>query len=260
MSKKFNKRVVNTLKYVYKVGLLKSIFISMTMLVSGAEYEIKWRHRPVHLRKKTTDLFVFKQIFAYDQYGGKRLKELDNVKTIIDLGANIGLSPLYFKMQYPNARIIALEPEKKNYDLLVKNVSGLTDVHCLNNAIWNVNTNLGIYNIGLGEYGFVVNEQNESKVGNVRAVTMDEIIERFQIKTIDVLKIDIEGSEKELFSGNCESWLPKVRSIVIELHDWFRPGCAASFFRAISMYDYTMNFKGENISIIFKHEQTPVMA
>lgn len=258
VSKKFNKRVVNTLKYVYKVGILKSIAIGMTMLVSGAEYEVKWKNRSIFLRKHTTDLFVFKQVFAFDQYSTKRLKGVDNVKTIVDLGANIGLSALYFKQQYPNARVIAVEPEKKNFDLLVKNVSGLSDVYCLNNAIWNQATNLGIYDIGLGEYGFVVNEQNDSKVGNVKALTMDEIIEKFQIKTIDVLKIDIEGSEKELFSGDCETWLPKVRSIVIEIHDWFRPGCAAAFFRAISKYDYTMAFKGENISIIFNKQETPV--
>ena len=254
--KKFNKKVLNTFRYVYKVGILKSIAIGMTILVSGAEYEVKWKHRPVHLRRATTDFHVFQQIFVFEQYNARRLKGLDEVSTIIDLGSNIGLSPLYFKMNYPNARVIAVEPEKKNFNILVKNVAGLSDVYCLNNAIWNKPANLGIYDIGLGEYGFVMGEESKNETGNVKAITMDEIIEKFQVKTIDILKIDIEGSEKELFSGNYESWLPKVRSIIIELHDWFRPGCAASFFKAISMFDYTMSFKGENISIVFNHQKT----
>ena len=249
--KKFNKKVVNAFRYIYKVGILKTIAIGMAILASGAEVEIKWKNRHVQFRKGTTDFMVFKQVMVFGQYDVKALNSLKGVNTIVDLGANIGLSALHFKMKYPDATIIAVEPEKKNFDILEKNVSGLSNVYCLNNAIWNSHKNLGIYDIGLGEYGFVVNEENDKEIGAVTSLTINEIMGKFQVDKIDILKIDIEGSEKELFEKNYETWLPKVRSIVIELHDWFRPGCAASFFRAISPYEYNMSFKGENVTIVF---------
>jgi hypothetical protein len=80
---------------------------------------------------------------------------------------------------------------------------------------------------------------------------MDDIINRYNIQTIDILKIDIEGAEKELFTYNYESWLPKVRCIVIELHDTFRPGCATAFFKAISSREFDIFCKGEDIIITF---------
>jgi len=250
-NKRFKKDFVNTLRYVYKVGILKSLAISMTMLASGAEFEVKWKHRNVTMRKASTDFTVFQQVCVFGQYNIKPT-QLENVETIVDLGANIGLSAVYFKNKYPNATVIAVEAEKSNYEVLVKNVIGLPDVHPLHNAIWSHNKNLGIHSTGYGEYGFIVNENEENEVESVKAITMDDIIEKYQLKKIDILKIDIEGSEKELFSGNFQSWLPKVRCIVIELHDWFKPGCASAFFKAISRFEYSMSFKGENVTIIFE--------
>jgi FkbM family methyltransferase len=228
------------------------------MMASGAEeVEVKWKHRNVTLRKSTTDIHVFKQVCVFNQYQIKP-GQVENVETVVDLGANIGLSALYFKQKYPNATVIAVEPEKKNYDVMVKNVAGLSNVHCLQNAIWSTNRNLGIHETSYGEYGFVVNDEKDNEIESVKAVTMDDIIANYHLAKIDILKIDIEGSEKELFSGNYTSWLSMVRCIVIELHDWFKPGCASAFFKAISSFEYTMSFKGENVTIIFQNRDKEV--
>jgi FkbM family methyltransferase len=224
------------------------------MAASGTEeVEIKWKHRNVTLRKSTTDIHVFKQVCVFNQYNIKG--QLGNVETVVDLGANIGLSALYFKSKYPNATVIAVEAEKNNYDVMLKNVTGLPEVHCLHNAIWSSSKSLNIHQTSYGEYGFVVNDEKEDEFESVKAITMDDLIEKYQLKKIDILKIDIEGSEKELFSGNYAAWLPLVRCIVIELHDWFKPGCASAFFKAISQYEYSMSFKGENITIIFEDRE-----
>jgi len=92
----------------------------------------------------------------------------------------------------------------------------------------------------------------------VPAITMTEIIDKYNIQRIDILKIDIEGAEKELFSYNYESWLPKVRCIVIELHDLYRPGCATAFFKAISNRQFNMFCKGEDIVITFNEQNKEV--
>mgnify|MGYP000361339186 CR=1 FL=1 len=54
----------------------------------------------------------------------------------------------------------------------------------------------------------------------------------------DLLKIDIEGAEKELFSENTDYWLGKVNMIIIELHDWMRKDCSKNFYSAIKKYKY----------------------
>jgi hypothetical protein len=80
---------------------------------------------------------------------------------------------------------------------------------------------------------------------------MDDLVNMYNLETIDILKIDIEGAEKELFTYNYENWLQKVRCIVIELHDLYRPGCATAFFKAISSREFSIFCKGEDIVITF---------
>ncbi|NII27396.1 FkbM family methyltransferase [Pseudoflavitalea sp. X16] len=246
---KFNKQVVTTLRFIYRMGLIKTLLLSISIFAAAEEYKARWKGRHVHLRKGTTDFCVFRQVLAFEQYNIKALKP-ERVNVIVDLGANIGLSVIYFKNRYPQAQIIAVEPEKANYDLLVKNVAGLPAVHCMNNAIWHSHKNLGVFDNGGGAYSYQVKEESKEEKAVVQSVTINDIIEIYQLRKIDLLKIDIEGSEKELFSDNY-AWLHKVGCIVIEVHDWFRPGCAAAFFRAISNMDYTLSFKGENITILF---------
>ena len=69
----------------------------------------------------------------------------------------------------------------------------------------------------------------------------------YNFPKIDILKLDIEGSEKELFETNFEDWLPKTKILIIELHDAMKTGCSKSVFNAISKYDFSFSIKGENI-------------
>ena len=248
----FNKRFANTLRFIYRVGLIKALLLGIAIFAAAEEYKIKWKGRHIHLRKATTDFCVYRQVLVFEQYKIKGLKP-ENVKVIIDLGANIGLSAIYFIDRYPHAQIIAVEPEKANYDLMARNVDDLPGIHCMHNAVWNAHKSLGVFDSGSGEYGYQVKEESTEEKSVIQSVTINDIIEKYQLQKIDLLKIDIEGSEKELFSDNYSTWLHKVGCIVIEVHDWFRPGCAAAFFRAISGRDYTLSFKGENITILFEN-------
>ncbi len=251
--------VVNTLRFTYRFGLIKALLLFVTVFAAAEEYKVKWKGRTVHIRKGTTDFCVFRQVMVFEQYRIKKLPK-EEVKVIVDLGSNIGLSVLYFKAQYPDAQVIAVEPDKENFELMMKNVGRLPGVHCLNNAIWNSSKLLGLYDSGGGEYSYLVKEESQQEKAAIRSITINDIIDRYKLSEIDLLKIDIEGSEKELFSGNYQSWLPKVNCIVIEVHDWFRPGCAAAFFRAISDREYTFSFHGENITIVFDKTPEPVTA
>lgn len=63
---------------------------------------------------------------------------------------------------------------------------------------------------------------------------------------IDVLKIDIEGSEIEVLNHS-KAWIDAVKTLIIELHDRFRPGCAEALQKAFSSHTYDKSRSGENI-------------
>jgi len=95
--------------------------------------------------------------------------------------------------------------------------------------------------------GFSVMKSTTKNQDTVKTITMMDIIEKHQIQKIDILKIDIEGSEIELFQSNFEYWLPITKVIIIELHDCLRKGCSKQFFTTLVKYDFELTIKGENI-------------
>ena len=73
---------------------------------------------------------------------------------------------------------------------------------------------------------------------------------RYQADEIDILKLDIEGAEKEVFTSNYHRWLPKTRILIVELHDRMKAGCSSAFIKAMADYNFTIHPKGENFLCI----------
>lgn len=239
-----------TLQFYVDKGLLKLkydfFFRQQKMRKSNPiVLNLKDAKHPIYLRPNTSDIEVFYQIFYYKGYNVNFKFE---PKVIFDCGANIGLATVYYKNKYPNAKIIAVEPESTNFQMLVKNTEKYSDVHCLQSGIWKKTTNLKISDSSQ-HWSFVTEEVDYEDSTTVKAISIDELMTKYNVDYIDILKIDIESSEKELFAENFEKWLPKVRVILIELHDWMKEGCTRSVFKALVNYKFTMNFKGENVII-----------
>ncbi|MEJ7770217.1 MAG: FkbM family methyltransferase [Chitinophagaceae bacterium] len=226
---------VNGIKFLADRALKKNTVINIVP---------KNYNHPVFLRNNTSDVEAFWQIFDRLDY------ELDyggSPKSIIDCGANAGFASVYLKNKFPDATIIAVEPEPSNFKILSKNTEKYSNIHCLNYGIWNKTTNLEIINMGTGNWGFSTNEVDYENENTIKAISIDEIMVRYNLQQIDILKVDIEGSEKEMFEKNFEKWLPLTKTIVIELHDWMRHGCTKSVFKAIGNYNFSASFKGENL-------------
>lgn len=166
---------------------------------------------------------------------------LENVNTIIDVGANIGLASRYFHKMFPYAAIYALEPDRDNFNLLCRNCKAIHEINVFRQAIWNHNNGVCI-----GNRAKVVG--HSGKVNPAKYMVTDEIIDgedmisstRFSdflhihfINQIDILKIDIQGAEIEMFQDS-EEWLPKVRLMFIEIHDLFREGCSNVVLKKIA--------------------------
>jgi len=176
----------------------------------------------VFLRTNTTDTSTYRQNLVAHEYDFDLPFE---PRTILDAGANIGMASVYFANRYPSAKVIAIEPEPCNFRMLEKNVVTYPCINPIRAALWPSEGEVSVLapsgmNGNYGHWGFTVSEGS-----GVRAITVPAILRRFEIDIIDVLKIDIEGAELELFSGACE-WLKYVRCVMIETHDQFRPGCA----------------------------------
>jgi FkbM family methyltransferase len=203
---------------------------------------------PLFLRSNSRDIDVFHQVFNLEWYN---INMNIRPKVIIDCGANIGLASVYFKTKFPDATIIAIEPESSNFELLVKNTNRYSDIHCLNYGIWNKPAFLQIVDTGLGNDGFMVKEVEEMNNNTIAAISINEIISKYNLASIDVLKIDIEGSEKELFGYNYEKWMPFVKVLIIELHDRMKKDCSKTFFKAIGNYNYDLDVYGESLICTF---------
>lgn len=242
----------NILEFIFYLGQIFLIKAGLTTRL----YLLPSKYSLI-LRKGSTDIPVFREIFLEKEY------DLDlphPVKFIIDGGANVGVSTLFFKIRYPEARIIAVEPEKENYKLLKKNSADFDGITCLKAGIWHKSANLSIVSSeNFGEWGFQLKEMSErtsSGSAGVKCYSIDELLEKFSFPRIDILKLDIEGAEKMIFSSRSpQAWLTKCRTIIIELHDFIDPQISQSFFEYLDTFvQYDCFISGENTVVIIKGE------
>lgn len=208
----------------------------------------KLKFRPLIIRSNTTDASVFCQIFVMKDYN---FSVSPTPKFIIDGGAYVGYSALYFLSKYPNATIAAVEPEKANFRILKEHTENLNNVICFNAGLWHKDAYLKVRDRGYGQWGFMTEEVRESDRHDIKAITIGTILEETGFDTIDILKLDIEGAEKELFSENTD-WLDKVNILIIELHDRMKEGCSKSFYSAIGKYEWNESRRGENLIFVKK--------
>src|SRR5205085_2620863 len=134
------------------------------------------------------DLFV-KQALRFEFSG--------SVPRIIDCGANIGLSSLYFKRLYPAARITAYEADPEIHGILSENLrrNGAADVESVNAAVWTQN---GMINfLCEGADSGTLSELAGALNGTDRSVPSIRLRDVLAGETVDLLKIDIEGAERE---------------------------------------------------------------
>ncbi|MBB6049276.1 FkbM family methyltransferase [Armatimonas rosea] len=177
--------------------------------------------RDIVIRGGDTDIATLCEIFDGEVYAGI-FKYVKNCSYVIDLGANIGLASAFFAINCPNANICAVEPDTENFLILEKNLKLLAAngrAKNINAAVWGRKTNLILKNKGGHANSFEFGEvlPGESYVDAIDGLTIEDIIGFSGFETVDVLKIDIEGAEIELFSRDT-SWLKNIRCVAIEFH------------------------------------------
>lgn len=249
--------IVDTLNCYWKIAGVGGVFtyISSKILKISVNERILAVNRtdtksPLYLRLPTSDVLTYWQVFINKEY---ELKTGRVPKVIVDAGANIGLASVYFANRFPDARIFAIEPEKSNFDVLLKNVAPYKNIFPILAAIWNENKEISLVDPGLGNSGFMTQDESPGlkSLGQQRhltkAITVDRIIKENSVEKIDILKVDIEGAEREVFSAS-SSWIEKVDSLIVELHERMKPGCDQAFFEAIQGFGRQW-VQGENVYV-----------
>jgi FkbM family methyltransferase len=215
---------------------------------------------PVHIRAGDSDIAAVRQVFGrrdydisgYSKAWGRIQQRYNEIlaqgatPVIVDAGANIGTATIWFKSRYPEAAVVAIEPDPGNAAVLRMNASALKNIHVMEAAIGSERGFVELVTPGLS---WAV--QTERAQSGIPIVTIDDALAQVPGGVPFIAKIDIEGFEADLFSTNLD-WIGQMASVIIEPHDWMLQGQYSSvpFQRALGAHRFEMFHTGENIFYI----------
>ncbi len=200
----------------------------------------------IRLRPRSNDIYTFDEVFMRNLQE-PAIAAMPRISTIIDLGANIGLSTIYFLGKLPGCRILAFEPDRANFELLTHNTAAFRDrVVVEQAAAWTCD----------GPVRFMAPESpghvnagavaaNSAGGIEVPGYSLASIIERSGFDRVGLLKIDIEGAEEHLFEGDCP-WLSRVDGLSVEFHHGARE--RSGFDRVMTAYGFAV--AGDSVAAI----------
>lgn len=211
----------------------------------------------VYIRAGESDVAAVRQIFGELEHDlswppevgqriGARYKEIlaaGGKPIVVDAGANIGAASLWFGYKYPCARIVAVEPDAGNAAVLRRNI-GERPNHVLVEAA--IGAEAGFVEL-LGEgLGWAIQTRRADR--GLPIVTIDDALAASGGDTPFIVKIDIEGFERDLFSSTTD-WIERTYVVIIEPHDWMLPGQLSSrtFQQAMGQHPFELFMRGENL-------------
>lgn len=164
--------------------------------------------------KSKSDIAVLKEIFLKKEY---EWLEINNPEIIIDLGAHIGDTALYYHTLYPEAKIIAVEPDPNLFNRLVINVSKIKNIVPVNAGVTG-QTGFGVLNISKRSSlsGSVIKRSKTDNTVAINTLSLDDLLLQNNIVKADLIKFDIEGAEKSMFGDS--SALKYANAYIGELH------------------------------------------
>jgi FkbM family methyltransferase len=218
---------------------------------------------PIYLRHDSSDLSVFQQVFIDGDYGLRSFPQWNSVlkraeeiaadgkrPVILDGGANIGLAAIHFAREFPNAVVVAVEPEESNFALLQRNIEPYSNIIPVKAALLDRETKVAIANPDVESWAFRITESDDSgskEFGNVDARTVDSICSCVSNGELLIAKIDIEGAEHSLFTSGTD-WVSRTGVMIVELHDWMLPweGSSSTFLGTLADGHFDIVNQGEN--------------
>jgi FkbM family methyltransferase len=225
------------------------------------------RDWPLYLRPGSTDLDVLNSVFFRRDYqlpasrqSERLLAEYQSIldrgayPLILDCGANAGFSAVWFKLLFPGAVLVSVEPAAENLSMLEKNLAGTDTCIIVAGAVHNRAGTARLVDSGTGEWGFQIEAEGSGTRGAIPLYPVPDLLalaaKRFPNRTLVpwLCKVDIEGGEQELFK-EAEGWFTQFSLFAIELHDAHFPGRQSSrpFLNMVVKYGFEVIFNQELI-------------
>lgn len=199
----------------------------MNMMEDPSEHVYKVRikqldGRSVYCRSNTSDKFVLHSAFNV-QFHVPPLEVIkDKNATILDLGSNVGYTMVHYKHLYPKARVIGVEMDKDNFEVLKMNMAQFKNWESIHGAVWTLNSTidysgkdeetLAIHHID------PINNALDLPRRTVNSYTIQSILDKYNVDQVDFMKMDIEGAEIAIFNEDL-SWIERVRNLHLEVHN-----------------------------------------
>ncbi len=216
---------------------------------------------PVTLRPGTTDGGTFSDVFRRKEYDlslfpqfrellavYQHIRSDGRIPVIVDCGANVGAATIWLSRLFPYAHVVAVEPDADNARMCRVNTHNLGNVLVIEAAIGSEEGQVSLHNTESDTCS--VSIQTERKInGNVRICTIDDVVRSVQGDAmVFLVKIDIEGFERDLFASNLD-WLENAAAVIIEPHDWLFPGrgTSANFQKAFADRGFEILVWDENL-------------
>lgn len=202
------------------------------------------------LRLGSVDPSVLMQVTHYGEYDAPGV-DWENVKTIVDAGANIGISSVLFSIRSPQAKVLAIEPDTSNLELLHLNVQDLNGplAEILNAAVW---IEPGEVHLGSSSSSVAHRVLMDGNGTKTKAVTIRELAAKLGGR-IDLLKLDIEGAELDLIQPlYLNEWAPFVDRLLVECHSRFGFGASApEFCAALEPFGFESVCYNDSLELVF---------
>lgn len=201
-----------------------------------------------HIRADSSDEYVFQQVYQDREYD----IDFPLPRTIVDAGANIGLAAVLFASRFPQAQIVAIEPDAQNFRVLQRNASPYPNIRCVHAGVWHRDARLKRVPDDAKPWAYRF--QETSQPGGVPSISLDRVAAMFSDGRIDLAKIDIEGAEANVFCPEA-NWLKQVTTVLVETHDRIVEGCEDAVAAAMPESHFSRSCHGENHVFIRREDQ-----
>lgn len=220
------KRVVNHIKHLwafFKIGSgydavllpIRFFIFSFTKKEKPHVVRIQKFNQTANLRLRGTfdEYLHLKEIFYDECYG---LVSPDNPKVIIDAGANVGMSAVYFAMRYPKAKLFAIEADPETYNYLSVNTKKFKQIITVSAALGSfTGQDVVFYKNSLKSVASSLIERPGSLPIRVPVFSFQDFCKNMFLESVDLLKCDIEGGEFQVFNNGLPSF---VKTFIAEIH------------------------------------------
>jgi FkbM family methyltransferase len=189
---------------------------------------IEWQGMKLHYRPGSSDPWaIYNHLMKpreRDEYAPPREMPLrpEEVKTVLDIGANVGATALYFSQIFPNARIYAFEPAPDNFKVLERNIANSPRIRSFNFALGAKDATLELFAsdnpINFGGYSLHAAGSDTSRRIRTPVRNVASVLAELSLEKIDVVKIDTEGAEWDILTAFPENVLQTAKYITGELH------------------------------------------